>query len=256
LILFLAGCAPAPVEAPKDLDALFHFFLLGWESASDEELLAAAANLSPLVQESSRGLVTDVTDEEQATVSLNPPQDPSEATGLFVAGPSTCSLEELERAHYELDQEGLYEEATGEEKYIEYAREYTSDFDAYIARETAFGTWHTTYTVKPVLTQYTAEILGGLRYVPEADGVGPVIIDRAYLPSPATFEVETEDFFVQDYQLDILLPDGDTTVHAYGVWRDLQSAGLEDEDEGVQNLLLDGFEDFDADTELVCEGFR
>lgn len=251
VLLFLLACRH-PVDAPEDLDALFHWYWDKYEDGTDEELLAAAVNLEPLIQAESTGLVTVLTQEEQDTVEMQGEQDPAEATGMFVAGPIDCDFGDFERLMYALDQEGLYEAATGKESYIAYDRVYTSDLDAYEARETPFLTWTTTYTVKPVLTTYTAVISGSIRFVPEADGVGPLVIQRSYLPSPATFESNTNDFFEQDYQLDIVLPKGDISAHAYAFWRDLQSAGLEDESAGVQNLLIDGLVDYYHDSEAVC----
>ncbi|MDP2305015.1 MAG: hypothetical protein Q8P18_03205 [Pseudomonadota bacterium] len=263
MLLLLVGCVP-PVEAPTDLDALFHWFFVNRDTASQEELDAAAANLLPFASESTRGTVTHLTEGEQAVVAMTTPADPANATGIFITGPVACSFEDFERVHYALDQEGLYETATGDESYIEYDRAYTSDLAAYEAREAPTLSWDTTYTIEPVLARYTADIKGGMRFVPasagdtDEEGVGPVVIERAHLPSPAIFEgrgeAEGGDFFDQDYQLDIMLPDaaGTGSVHAYAVWRDLSSLGQTDESEGVQNLILDGLEDFDRDTELVC----
>lgn len=260
MLLLLVGCA-RPVEAPTDLDTLFHWFFVNRDTATEEELHAAAANLLPFAREVSRGTVTDLTAEEQGTVTMATAADPAEATGIFITGPVACPFDDLERIHYALDQEGLYETATGDEDtYIEYTRAYTSDLAAYEARQIPTLAWDTTYKVAPVTVAYTAEIEGGMRFVPAADdeGAGPVVIERAHLPSPALFENGTAeqggDFFAQDYQVDIMLPDGDGSVHAYAVWRDLSSLGLTDESDGVQNLILDGLEDFDRDTELVCAG--
>lgn len=250
--MFLMACA-APVEAPEDLDALFHYLFEKYEAGSDAELLAAAANLEPLLQEDAQGLVSTLSAAEQATVELGSARDPAEATGMYVAGPLDCAFEDTERLLYALDQEGLYEEATGSESYDAYDRVYTSDFDAYAARETPFLGWTTTYTVTPVLTTYTAVISGGMRWVPEADGVGPFFMQRSWLPDPASFEDEdTDDYFDQDYQLDVVLPGGQGAVHAYAMWRDLSSLGLVDEDSTVQNLLLDGLVDYYEDAETVC----
>jgi len=253
LPLVLVGCKK-PVEAPEDLDSLLHFLWATYETGSDEELLAAAANLGPLVQEASSGLVSHLTDAEQATVDLDPPRDIALATGVFVAGPMACPMAPLERILYALEQEQIYEEATGKESYDAYERHYTSDFAAYEARTEPYLTWQTTYTVTPVFSTYTAVISGGMRFVPEVDGVGPMVIQRSWLPSPAVFENDDgPDYFDQDYQLDVLLPDGDdASVHAYATWRDLRSAGLQDESAGVQGLLIGGLEDYDRDTEVVC----
>lgn len=252
LPLLLVGCKK-PVEAPEDLDSLFHFFWSTYAEGTDEELRAAAANLAPLLQEPLSGVVTHLSDAEQATVELDPARDVALATGVFVAGPVDCAMGPLERIYYDLEQERIYEEATGKEAYDAYERHYTNDFDAYVARTAPYLTWQTTYTVTPVLATYTAVISGGMRFVPEADGVGPIVIQRSWLPSPAVFENDDgPDYFDQDYQLDVVLPDGDTSVHAYATWRDLQSAGLQDESAGVQNLLIDGLEDYDRDTEVVC----
>ena len=251
LLASLLACAK-PIEAPADLDGLLHWFFTHWEDATDEELRAAATNLAPLVPTASRGTVSPMTEAEQATVALDGEQDIAQATGIFVVGPVACSFADFERVRYAIDQEGLYEAVTGDEEYIAYDREYHSDVDAYEARSVPSLTWHTLYSIKPVTTEYTADVEGGIRFVSAEGDSGPVAIERAYLPSPATFAAETSDYFEQDYQVDVLLPAGDGSVHAYGVWRDLSSLGLTDESDGVQNLILDGLEQYDRDTELVC----
>lgn len=251
ILPLLLACAK-PVAAPDDLDALFHYLWVNYQGGTDEALLAAAANLDPLIGEPSDGLVTGLSADEQATVDVRSGQDVAEATGWFVAGPLGCPFDDTEKILYALDQEGLYESATGRESYVAYDRVYTSDIDAYVVRETPFLTWTTTYTVTPVFTTYTAVISGSMRYVQEQDGVGPMVLQRSYLPEIATFEGETQDFFEQDYQLDIVLPAGGSSVHGYANWRDLQSAGLEDESAGVQNLLIDGLVDYYADLGTVC----
>ncbi len=250
-VLLLSGCKPHS-DAPEDLDALYHYLWLNYDSGTDEDLLAAAANLDPLITEAGNGLLTGITEEEQATVDVRSGQDPAEATGWFVAGPLACAFDDTERLLYALDQEGLFEDALGKDSYEAYDRVYTSDIDAYVARETAFVTWTTTYTVQPVFSTYTAVISGSMRYVPEQDGVGPMVIQRSYLPDIATFEGDTEDFFEQDYQLDVVLPATDGAKHGYANWRDLKSAGLEDEDTGVQNLLIDGLETYYKNLDTVC----
>jgi hypothetical protein len=252
LFLTLLACAGPPEEAPTDLDALLHWFFVNRDTATEEELRAAADNLRPLITEPTRGTVSLLTTEEQGVVEMAVPADPANATGIYVAGPVDCSLEDMERVRYALDQEGLYESATGDEAYIDYSRVYLNSIEDYEARTSTSLEWETTYTVKPVLSEYTAVILGGLRGVPATEDATRVVVDRAHLPSPAVFVAEGGDYFDQDYQLDVMLADGDTSIHIYAVWRDLESATLPDESDGVQNLMMNGFEDFDRDTELVC----
>lgn len=251
MLLLLLACKQ-PDQAPEDLDALFHWFWTHYDTGTDEELRAGGANLAPLIEAASQGLVTNLDKEEQDLVELDQPGDPAEATGVYVAGPMACTLEDLEAIYSHVDQEELFESATGRESYDAYERHYTSDFDAYMARTTPFLTWVTTYTVTPVLSTYTAVIDGGMRFIPAGEEGESLVVQRSVLPAPATFEGNSNDFFEQDYQLDIIIPVGSAAAHAYVTWRDLQSAGLEDESNGVQNILLDGLEDYDRDTEVVC----
>ncbi len=254
MVLLLLACS-RPVEAPADLDGLFHWFFTNYETASDEEMLAAAANIKPFILEEGEGTVTDLTAAERATSPVEGNLDPSLATGIYLQGPVACPFDKMEQVHYDLDQNGLYEEATGDPPYIEYKRTYTSDLGAYEARETPFLSWHTVYTVKPVTEEYEAEVSGSIRYVPAADGVGPVVVERAVVPTPALFEEGSNDYFNQDYQIDVMLGDGGGSVHGYAVWRDLSSLGLTDEDPAVQSLILNGLTDFDRDTEEVCKTY-
>jgi hypothetical protein len=255
-MLFFLACAAPPVEAPDDLDGLFHYFFLNYASATDAELSAAALKLAPLVNEATRGTVSDLTEAEQDTLTeLVEVGDPAEATGIYITGPVACDWLPFEQIHYDTEQEALYEEASGEEKYIAYDRVYTSDLPAYEARTEPYLSWDTTYTINPVAAEYTAHIDGGMRYVPATEDFDAFVVERNSLPQPATFEAEGSDYFAQDYQLDVLLPTATGSAHAYAVWRDLSSLTLTDESEGVQNLILDGLEEFDRDTETICAGW-
>lgn len=249
MLAVLVACKH-PEPAPEAVDGSLRWFFANFETATDEEMRDA---LGELDFAEDQGVLDPLTAEEQATVELDGDKDPAKATGLFIAGPMTCTFEDLEATHWYPDQEALYEDRTGGERYDEYDRQFTTDLDAYLARETPYVWWETTYTVTVALSTYTAFVVAGLRYVPEADGVGPIVIERDFMPSPAEFAGETDNYMEQDYQIEVLVPDGDTSRHAYAMWRDLRSFGIEDEDEGAQNLILDGLEDFDRDTEKVCE---
>jgi hypothetical protein len=251
MLAWLLACAPK--EAPTAVDGSLHWFFANFESATDEEMREAVLDLD---MAEGRGIVDDLTADEQATVELDPPRDIGAVTGLFLAGPVACSIEDNETVHLLLDQDGVYTEATGSSSYDAYSRVYTSDADAYFAREENILWWETTYTVTvPIVgTTYTAVIEAGIRYVPEADGVGPIVIERDHLPAPGTMEAENNDFFDQDYQIDVILPDGlGASKHAYAVWRDAVLGGLADEEDFTQTVMLDGLEDYDRDTEKVCE---
>ena len=249
LWMLLVGCAKVE-EAPATVDDLLHWFWTQYETATDDEVRTRAAELDTLTAEPLRGTYSDLTDEEQATVTMDEPIDPADARGIFIAGDVACTFDDLEQVRIALDQKGLYEAANGGEAYIAYDRAYTSDLAAYPGVPL---TWDTTYTVKPVLSEYTLFVHGGARLVPEADGVGPVFLSRVWAPAPATFRDDnSNDYFRQDYQIDVNLPRGDATVHLYGTWRDLSSLGFTLEEQGTVNTLLDGYEDYDRDTEAVC----
>lgn len=251
LLPLLLGCAK-PVEAPEDLDGLVHYLWQRYDDGSDEELRAALANLEPLVAEVQEGTLTDLTAAE-ADVVPRGDADPADAQGMYLARDVDCALAPLEEILYDLDQKGLYEAATGDDVYERYDRAYTTDFDAYVARTAPQLGWDVTYVPSPsVVAAYTAEVSGGLRYVPEADGVGPLLVARTWMPEPATFEEGENDSFTQDYQVEVYWTRGDATAHVYGMWRELAYLGLTSDDAGVIGLILDGLSDWDDDTEVVC----
>lgn len=241
LLLSLLACKAPPEEAVPDLDATVHWAWQSVETASPAEWSEMAAILDSHVGGSLRGTVSVLSHEEQALVPLVEPGDPDLALGLLSGGRIACDLAAVEKVVYALEQDEIFS------GYTAYERTYTSDLDAYEAREVDTLGWHTTYSAT-VLATYTADIDAVLRWTAD----GPVLIERAWLPSPAVFE-SGSDRFDQDYQLQVFWPvDDGTTGYLYGTWRELEYAGLTLEESGVQNLILDRLEDWADELEAGC----
>lgn len=257
LVLALSACRE-PVEAPADLDGLVRFFWAEYDGGSDEALRVAASNLDAIFADG-KGTVGALSDAEAAVVEVDGAPDLALAHGLYVSRALACDLAPLEEILYDLDQEGIYEAATGEEAYDAYDRAYTTDLDAYVAREAPQVAWDVTYVAPDsMLPRYTARVLGGLRWVPapaegEA-GIGPVLLARTWMPAPAVFD-EGSHRFDQDYQVEVYWARDGQTAHLYGMWRELEYFGMTLENDGVKSLILDGLYDFDDDTEAVCAGW-
>lgn len=256
--LLLLGCT-ATKPVPQDLDGLAHWFWQNYEAGSDEEVAAATVALHAAVggdtlDGATTGSLTDLDAAEVALVDLRWTPDPAAARGVVLINPVPCSLAALEPILYDLEQDALYPGT-----YDAYTRVYTSDFDAYVAREVPHLSWRSDITATILGATYTEEVLGGLRWSPAVEGVsgawGPVLMGRAYIPEPAVFESDGKSFD-QDYQLEVWWERAPgEVVHFYAVWRQGDyGAGLTSDSDAVAGLLLDGLEDWDRDTAALCGG--
>lgn len=263
-VLLLAACKH-PVEAPADIDGLAHYFWSEYDQGSDEDLGAALANLDVALQglstdrlgaatdyqtESMNAEITDLSTEEAAIVLPGDSRDPAEARGMLVVNPLPCTVDQVERFTYDLAQDELYPDA-----YTAYDRAYTSDFDAYVARQAPQLTWTVDLHAATAGVNYEEHLLGGIRYVPavEGEGFGPFVINRTWLTEPAIFE--SGDYsFDQDFQLEVQYenPAGNV-IHFYVIWRQAEYFGMTEENDGLMNLQINGLLDWDDDTAALCE---
>jgi len=255
------GAACAPLEpAPSDLDGLFHYFWQKAEAGTDAELAEATTNASAAIAASDleagpEGSLTDITRDEIALVGMSPAVEPSLTAGMYLAGLLPCSLDQVERIVYALDQDALYDDA-----YETYQRGYDGGdaaLDAYVDRESATLAWTSTIGSTLLGAEFDQVVRGLLRYVPDAGegGVGsPVLVARYHMPSPAEFD-DGSFFFDQDYQVEVYWErrPGEV-VHLYGLWRRMGFGSLSTDDEGIVSLILDGLRDWDEQTAALCEG--
>lgn len=245
--------------APTKIDDLAHYF---WQdfSAEGEVLAPAIVNLhaatgADTLDDPLEGSITDLIAEELAVVGMEH-NDPARPAGIYFTNIVNCSLEEFEAANYALNQNELHGGT-----YEDYHREYTSDFDAYTSRETDTLQWQSVYSVKQLGVEFTATIDGTMRYLSaiddEASPYGDAIMVRGVLAEPAFIEgSDGERGLMQDYQLELYYERAPRElVHFYVIWRDMvYTSSIDFDSESAQRLVLDGFIDWDEDTEEWCNG--
>lgn len=243
----LLACAE-PTPAPRDLDTLLHDAWAHYHAEDDDALAAAVRELVGVVDEAAlplEGTVTDLTREEVDAAGFPDGPDPAPARGLYTIGFVDCTPDEMERILVSRDQMALYPE-----NYLEYARTYTTDTAAYVARDTHSLRWDTDYTVQIGLWQYRSEVLGGAHWTPDGDD-GPYLFSSTVMIEPAE-AVEGDVTFDVDYQIEVFYPHEGGMVHAFGMWRQFAVGDLSTEDEGVADLILGGLRGWDEDTTAIC----
>ena len=255
MILLLLACNQIKM-APKDIDGLAHYF---WQNMEEDAELIGQGSINLFdalnantLNEPQNGLITKLSKAELELVNKGD-EDPTKATGVFYSNIVNCSLEGIEPGIYAANQDERHPDT-----YTYYDREYTSDKAAYEARESDTLTWYTTYTVEGLGANYTANLHGYIRYIDFIDDeitpYGPIIISRGVLDEPAYFNNSDERGLFQDYQMEVYFERAPgETVHFYTIWREMVYAGAADFDsETVQSFVLDGFEDWDQDSEELC----
>ncbi len=257
LMLTLALLVACKVEpAPQDLDGLSHWF---WQHLDDEDpqaLQEGASNVFAALEEGGydwplKGSISTLSADELALVGHGD-ESTEELYGVLMANEMPCSTAGLEYQIYAPEQAEMHPGT-----YVSYDREFTSDREAYEARETDWIEWSSHYVVDATGTAYEADINGWLRYVaelPDHEHGGPLLVARGVLAEPAPFgDSDTRGIF-QDYQLEVYLPSGpQTTYHFYAIWREMVFLGSATmADEAVQDFVLDGLYDWDVEALDYC----
>lgn len=257
MLLVLLACKNVE-PAPEGLDDLAHYFWDHFDDGDTEALNAGVVNLHAAIDGDTRSDITDgsisnLSVDQLAIVGMEQ-EDPSDAYGIFIANLiEGCDLEQIEFLTYAENQDELHPDT-----YVDYGREYTSDIDAYLAREEEQLTWLTTYEVSGFASDYIASLDGWLRYLPEVDAEttphGPVLVSRGVLTEPAYFSGSDERALFQDYQLEVYYERAPGEIlHFYVIWRDMVPLANQDfSSESTQRLVLDGLADWDEDSEAWC----
>ncbi len=237
--------------APPDVDELVRFYWTDFEG-EDAAMAQAVADThlaidGGTISERGDGTLTDLTAEDLVVVGMEGSVDPGLAAGVYLTNVVACDLDALERILYHLPQDELY---TGE--YDTYSRAYTTDFDAYAAREAATLSWEVDLGRQILGTALTEHLIGGIRRVPDTD-FGPAIVARAWLPEPAVFEGDNKTFD-QDYQIELFYERAPgEVVHVYGLWRQVDlGSGLDQDSNLVAGPLLSAMAAWDDRTEELC----
>ena len=249
--VMFSACKVEP--APEDLDGLAHWFWQHLDDESPEALQAGAVNLYAALDGAGfegplNGTITTLSADETGQVGHGD-DNRDDLYGVFMANDIDCSTELLEYQVYAPNQDEMHPGT-----YVSYDREYTSDLEAYQARETEWLSWSSLYVVADTGVSYEATILGTMRYVPEIDDSlgGPLIVSRGVLEAPAYANDAQDRGMFQDYQLEVYFPRGDQTLHMYAMWRDAVFFGMDFGNGGMQTFVIDGMHDWDEDSEELC----
>jgi hypothetical protein len=253
LPLLLTGCKGVE-PAPADLDGLAHWFWTVYDAPAEGELEEGLDNLyaaggadSLAVGDEADGTLTDLTDDDLVSLGLSA-RDLSLAQGVYLSRLIACDMDTLEPLLYAADQATLYPGI-----YDSYTREFTTDLDSFIAGEDVRVDWTVDYAATVLSTSYSARTNGGLQRV-EGATQGPALLQRTYMPDPASYEADSGKSMDQDYQFEAYLPRADGQVwHFYALWRQAEfGGGLTSDDEGVQRILLNSLSDWDDTTQELC----
>ncbi|MCC6807431.1 MAG: hypothetical protein IT381_08405 [Deltaproteobacteria bacterium] len=200
-----------------------------------------------------RGRVKSLSDTDLAAfvvATKNPPK----ARGIYVYDRLDCTIAEIENLATAPNQKELFPGL-----YDDYTREYFSDRDAFLAGAMNRLQYATTLKASVVGNQYTSVATVEALRVPAPDAetipTGPMLMLRQFLPGAAEFRGDGD--FQQDYQVELFypIPDG-TTMHLYGVWREMRVGTFSADDDVTMTLILDGLIDYDKRMEKHCQAMR
>ena len=152
--IMLLSCK-AVEPAPEDLDELALYF---WRHFQDDDTTSLQAGIESLhtvmdvdsFEELVDGSISSLSQADLDELGREN-QDASALSGVFFVNKVACSIAGIEPNVYHLAQDELHLDT-----YDAYSRSYSSDFDAYIARETDFLSWDTTYDISGFGYDYTA----------------------------------------------------------------------------------------------------
>lgn len=199
------------------------------------------------------GMRGELTRLEQAVVDAagREDADASAARGFFVGGELTCDLDTMELLLVERAQLALYPDL-----YEAYDRTYTTDADAYFARQVPELLWEVQLTgILTILASsiFEERLTGGIRYVPEEAG-GPALLAHTVMSEPAVWPDDEAKSFDQDDQLSAVWPAGDgSVVQIQAIWRQIDvGGGLTAETDLVTDVTASGFRSSQRDNGVLC----
>lgn len=257
-----AGCAEdePPPQAPTELDDLVHYFLTEFDGDDAPAMGAAADNLESWYDGSDevidglyKGQVTDLTPDEVAQLDAMEWQpDPEPATGVVILFELDCALDEVVELTLEPDQLGLFPG-----NYVAYERFFDTDPDCFPTAQCDQVDWHSEIEDSFELFNVTYGLITRLKRFWGGEAADePVILARNYMPAAAAEDVDGAGF-EQSYHIETFVPRGTgKTLHLYALWNhgyvedipddvpfwyDQYVLGLEEWDERIQELCVEGF---------------
>lgn len=219
---------------------------------TDDDVKKAIAGIEGVVARAGSLPVTvkigQLAPEDLAAVGLQG-KDPTHAQGMLLIKEIECSLDQLEKLVVAKNQTTLYPDL-----YDTYTRDYTSDVNAFLGGAATVD-WKTHYQATALSRTYQADVLGGARRVPSALPSGArALMDRAYLPAPATFTQGNDSAFDQDYQIELYYERSPgRTLHFYALWRQFNISTLTSESDLYINIVLGNLSDFDDRSTKICK---
>jgi hypothetical protein len=266
LSVLLAACDP-PEPAPQDVDGLMSFVFRHYELEDDNDarsLADAGRNLLTWFEGRS-WIAEDAADpdadyaagfgatistlSEEALDALDPPSitaDAPRAVGVMVARWQDCSLDDIDRIYLDPDQFGLFPD-----NYLSYERSGIQDVDCFAAGDCDRADWHTAIGQQQLIYSYTMEMASGIRRidaVPASDDAAAPLAARL----SRTWSPVDETRFVQNYQLEFMVPQGGGLVHFYGQWTHLEAAGINTEAGIFLNSYVDGLYEYLDQMQVLC----
>lgn len=260
LTLLLSACEP-PEPAPEDIDDLMAFAFRHYELADANQarsLADAGVNLLAWFEgeewieegedvEEARaagfsGTVANLT--ERALDALDPPAATANhetAIGVLVARQQNCTLEDIDRIYVNPDQGTLFPD-----NYISYSRDQFEDLDCYEAGDCGVANWRADIEQSQLIYTYTMEMASGIRRfeaVPASDDAAdPVVarLSRTWMLDEPVLTPQDDVRFIQNYQLEFMVPNGAGLVHFYGQWIELEAPGINTGAPIFLNSYVDG----------------
>jgi hypothetical protein len=255
MMLWMLACKGVD-PAPAELDDLFHWFWEGYDTADEETFAGGLVNLNAAIggdtfTEPTDGELTRLSAEEAALVGVT--EDPQEAVGLYLLNAFECEWDTLREVLSHPDQDTLYEGT-----YERYDRTFdeATPREEWLSRSIPRTDYGYEYDSDVLGTQMTVVARGAFRTIAAVDEevspYGEFLVQRSYMPEPATFEEGSDKSQDQDYQLEIYWENAGKILHAYGLWREADYGFASSEDVASQRILLNALFDWDDTTALNC----
>lgn len=249
LLALASGCASE--AAPEKITDFSKWLWRNYHSATDEQLANAVVQLN--------GTATAVTAEKPLKVLISrlsaadiavvgTQGDASLAVGMLAVTELGCTLKQVDAIHTSPAQNTLHAKA-----YTTYKRTFVQSRDDYLARKISRLDWDTELT-----SDYASEKLrGSTRVIADLGKVlspfGAAMVSRTFLKEPAA-QVEGNGVkWPQDYQVEAYYERSPgRVIHLFAVWRQADF-GFSTETSALQNIMLNGFVDWDKEVEAACK---
>jgi hypothetical protein len=274
LMVFLTACE-APEPAPEDVDELMSFVFRHYELEDDNQARSLADAADNLLEwfEGRSWIAEDSADPDadydagfgatistltsEALDSLSPPSataDSDGAIGVMVARWQDCSLADIDRIYLD---PGQFELFPG--NYNSYERSAMEDIDCFADGECDRANWRTEIGQTQLIYSYTMDMASGIRRidaVPASDDLAAPIqarLSRTWMLDEPELTPVDNTRFIQNYQLEFMVPQGSGLVHFYGQWTHLVAQDINTEAPIFLNSYVDGLYEYLDSMQGLCQ---